>query len=1004
MIQINLLLILIIQITLSSSTNETNCLNSTDTFCIKCETNFILQNYHCKQIQGKCLSQSIVNCEICDSNVITTNGNCLDNFVNKTNDFDDKNNNMVNKENCRYLYNTNETIQCLSCNNGYYLTETNECENFENCQSSIDSFCVKPKETSKYVNERNEIVECPNAIECQMLNHSLISFQCIDGYFNSLTNQTCRENGSDNCIETLHGECIKCENKFILKEGECVGNGIEGCVNQFNDICFECENDLFLTIDKCITEEEIYCKEYDKENSFCYQCVSDELYKDLDGCKTKEGSIYEHCLHVKESEEKCFECYNNFTLINGECFENNLKQNKNNQNCLIYDSKGCLRCNKGYYLDNYECIPCIYPCLDCISNSTCLQCERSYFLEDSICIETNSSTNHCEEYIPHTTSCLQCQDGYYRDSNGINCTSCPNECKTCFNDSVCLTCNEGFYIIPDSSDHRCKPYNEFLNCEIVTTKGCDKCNENYYLSNHNCFKCPTECIQCNSTSQCLKCSDHYVLYDNKCIHFNDINGCKEASNSQCISCKEGYYLDDMKHGCIKQYEASYTIVIVPAILLFIVLLILFIAYIIKNYYRVKKSDYNELKDLTIFNMKKSDIQMVHYDEFLCFNKEVLKFTDEYGGETIPVGLETRELVCIGSNNLGRVQLRLQTRKNIENFEIRIHPEVVSLGTGQACEFEIFLKPLCTCEIDDEISIVAIEYSTSIETIFSLNIQVYTENSTRLSYDELKQEKKLGEGSFGIVYLGTYRGNKVAIKLLKNKVEITEDQAILQFEKEVAMLDKFRSEYIIHFFGACFIPKKVCIVTEYAPYGSIQDMINNIEMKKMMTTNMKVKLCLDAAKGIEYLHNNGILHRDIKPDNFLVVSLNENIPINAKLTDFGSSRNVNQMMTNMTFTKGIGSPTYMAPEVLMKRKYKTPADIFAFGITMFEILHWDRIYPKTMFKFPWQICEFIVQGERQIRPETITIAQYEVIQQCWCDDPHDRIDAKDLVKLIDDLFI
>ena len=68
------------------------------------------------------------------------------------------------------------------------------------------------------------------------------------------------------------------------------------------------------------------------------------------------------------------------------------------------------------------------------------------------------------------------------------------------------------------------------------------------------------------------------------------------------------------------------------------------------------------------------------------------------------------------------------------------------------------------------------------------------------------------------------------------------------------------------------------------------------------------------------------------------------------------------MTNMTFTKGVGSPTYMAPEVLKKHQKKKAADVYALGVTMYECLKWGEVYPKTLFKNPWEISAF-VQSER-----------------------------------------
>ena len=146
-----------------------------------------------------------------------------------------------------------------------------------------------------------------------------------------------------------------------------------------------------------------------------------------------------------------------------------------------------------------------------------------------------------------------------------------------------------------------------------------------------------------------------------------------------------------------------------------------------------------------------------------------------------------------------------------------------------------------------------------------------------------------------------------------------EETIEEFNKEVSMLDKFRNEYIVHFYGAIFIPNKICMVTEYAKYGSLNDLILKRFRRNPINERIRIKILIDCSKGISYLHNNGILHRDIKPDNFLILDIDnvDNSIVTAKLTDFGSSRNINMMMTNMTFTKGIGSPTYMSPEILIQ---------------------------------------------------------------------------------------
>ncbi|EDS89091.1 tyrosine kinase putative [Entamoeba histolytica] len=344
-----------------------------------------------------------------------------------------------------------------------------------------------------------------------------------------------------------------------------------------------------------------------------------------------------------------------------------------------------------------------------------------------------------------------------------------------------------------------------------------------------------------------------------------------------------------------------------------------------------------------------------------------------------------------------MKIQISSKEENEKYSIRINPNVITIEGGYACEFELFITIKCTTKIKDKIMIISKTLNKAQEeTIKSISIEGETEISTRLDPDEIKEEKKIGEGSFGIVYVGEFRGNKVAIKKMK-QVEESEDKK-KEFEKEVAMLDKFRDEYIIQFYGAVFIPNKICMVTEFAKYGSIQDIMNKRNITEI-SKKIRIKFMIDGAKGISYLHSNGILHRDIKPDNFLVVSLDDNIEVNCKLTDFGSARNINMMMTNMTFTKGIGTPKYMAPEVLNHQHYKMQSDIYSFSITMLQIITWQDPFPKSEFKFPWKLAEFISTGNRPVIIQEVEEDIKDVIEKSWQQEPKERIRIDEIVRII-----
>ena len=111
-----------------------------------------------------------------------------------------------------------------------------------------------------------------------------------------------------------------------------------------------------------------------------------------------------------------------------------------------------------------------------------------------------------------------------------------------------------------------------------------------------------------------------------------------------------------------------------------------------------------------------------------------------------------------------------------------------------------------------------------------------------------------------------------------------------------------------------------------------------------------------------------------------------------------------MMTNITFTKGIGTPVYMAPEILKHQHYKMPADIFSFAITMFETFAWNECYSKREFKFPWKIAEFVVNGKRQRKHDEIDDEEFDLIEKSWNENPKERLEMNEIVKRLEILVL
>ena len=102
------------------------------------------------------------------------------------------------------------------------------------------------------------------------------------------------------------------------------------------------------------------------------------------------------------------------------------------------------------------------------------------------------------------------------------------------------------------------------------------------------------------------------------------------------------------------------------------------------------------------------------------------------------------------------------------------------------------------------------------------------------------------------------------------------------------------------------------------------------------------------------------------------------------------------MSNMTFIKGIGTPTYMSPEILNQEHYKKPSDINSFAITIYEVMKWGVSYPFSLFKYPWDIASFIQEGKRLDLECIENERMKEIISNSWQQYPKERLTIDEIL--------
>ncbi|XP_061977710.1 serine/threonine/tyrosine-protein kinase HT1-like isoform X1 [Populus nigra] len=306
--------------------------------------------------------------------------------------------------------------------------------------------------------------------------------------------------------------------------------------------------------------------------------------------------------------------------------------------------------------------------------------------------------------------------------------------------------------------------------------------------------------------------------------------------------------------------------------------------------------------------------------------------------------------------------------------------------------------------------------------------------------------KFASGAHSRIYRGIYKQRAVAVKMVRIPTQKEETRAFLeqQFKCEVALLSrlfhpnivqeifsnvkallikctfflilcclqaledvilgdlifgnslKFPRDwldnnliFLIRFIAACKKPPVYCIITEYMSQGTLRMYLNKKEPYSLSTETI-LRLALDISRGMEYLHSQGVIHRDLKSNNLLL-----NDEMRVKVADFGTSC----LETQCQETKGNkGTYRWMAPEMIKEKHCSRKVDVYSFGIVLWELT--TALLPfqgMTPVQAAFAVAE---KNERPPLPASCQPALAHLIKRCWAANPSKRPDFSYIVSALE----
>ncbi|PNX73931.1 serine/threonine-protein kinase, partial [Trifolium pratense] len=237
----------------------------------------------------------------------------------------------------------------------------------------------------------------------------------------------------------------------------------------------------------------------------------------------------------------------------------------------------------------------------------------------------------------------------------------------------------------------------------------------------------------------------------------------------------------------------------------------------------------------------------------------------------------------------------------------------------------------------------INKETKKESSSNIAAQTFTFRELASITRNFRQENLIGEGGFGRVYKGRLEktNQEVAVKQLdRNGL-----QGNREFLVEVLMLSLLHHQNLVNLIGYCADGDQRLLVYEYMPLGSLEDHLLDLEPhQKPLDWFTRMKVALEAAKGLEYLHdkaNPPVIYRDLKSSNILLDK-----DFNAKLSDFGLAKLGPTGDKSHVSSRVMGTYGYCAPEYQRTGQLTVKSDIYSFGVVLLELITGRRTIDNT----------------------------------------------------------